>query len=68
MIGDKRLEMPETVDESLAIYETFGLSHIGLVADKVQIYNACKLVELNNELYNKLQDLEDRINKLDGED
>ena len=51
MIGDKRLEMPETVREAGCLMREFGFKTIGLVSDEVTMFNAVRLVELNNQVF-----------------
>jgi hypothetical protein len=48
MFGDKRLEMPVTVGEAWAILKQFGIKYNG--TDFV-FENACRLVELNNQVF-----------------
>lgn len=56
MFGDKRLEMPKTCGDCYVIHRIFsmGYSPVGN-AGKFMFPNACRLVELNNEVYEKLQ-------------
>lgn len=56
MIGDKKLEMPFTVKEAREIYKYFRIEYhmVGPAADNF-FPNANRLVELNNEVYDKLQ-------------
>jgi hypothetical protein len=54
MIGDKRLEMPKTVGDCSRIFKEFQLKNVH-VADEAFFPNARRLVELNNEIYEKLQ-------------
>lgn len=57
MIGDKLLNMPINISDASKIYSEFGLKHYSF--DEIQCktleeyiyYNACKLVEINNEIY-----------------
>jgi hypothetical protein len=48
MFGDKRLEMPKTVGEAWAILKQFGIKYNG--TDFI-FENACRLVELNNQVF-----------------
>jgi hypothetical protein len=54
MIGDKRLEMPKSVKDVNArrmVYETFGIE--GSDDATTNYLDACKLIELNNEVYDR---------------
>ena len=68
MFGERKLELPSginIVEEAESILKEFGFeirSCYGIVS------TARRLIELNNEVYDKVQDLEDRINKIDGEE
>jgi len=57
MFGDKRLEMPETVGDCSRIFKAFGLKNVH-VSDEAFFPNACRLVELNNAVYDKLHSCE----------
>jgi hypothetical protein len=48
MFGDKRMEMPGTVGEAWAILKQFGIKYNG--TDFI-FENACRLVELNNQVF-----------------
>ena len=50
MFGDKRLEMPGTVGEAWEVLKQFGIKYNG--TDLI-FKNACRLVELNNEVYER---------------
>lgn len=65
MLGDKRLEMPKTVGEALAIHGEMGIkcSAVGQCGEHL-FANANRLVELNNEVYNKIQELNNTIEEL----
>lgn len=58
MIGDKRLEIPETVGECLKIHRDLGLQCdcAGSAAEYL-FDNAKRIVELNNEVYEKINKL-----------
>jgi hypothetical protein len=73
MIGDKYLFIPRTKEEVSKIYDEIGLKHYSF--DEIQCktleeyicYNACKLVEINNELYDKFKNptwLREKLNSL----
>lgn len=67
--GSQRLEMPKICGDCFKIYKMFGVQYqVGGPGSDMLFPNANRLVKLNNEVYDKLQDLEDRINKPDGED
>jgi hypothetical protein len=51
VLGDKRLEMPKTHDDMDTIINLFNLAHGTSATDWV---NTRRIVELNNELYDKL--------------
>jgi hypothetical protein len=53
MIGDKKLAEPLTVSDAISTLKSFGFNTTGLVADVVRIFNAKRLVELNNEVYER---------------
>jgi molybdate-binding protein len=53
MFGDKRLEMPETNEGCLDLLESFGFNIVNDLA-----HNARRLIELNNEVYDKLHSRE----------
>lgn len=55
MIGDKRLEMPKVGWDCKEIYNYFGLKGVRTMDDEF-FPNARRLVELNNEIYDKLHD------------
>jgi hypothetical protein len=48
MFGDKRMEMPGTVREAWEVLKQFGIKYNG--TDLV-FENACRLVELNNQVF-----------------
>jgi hypothetical protein len=54
LIGDKRLEMPNTVGDCSKIFKEFQLKNVH-VSDEAFFPNARRLVELNNEIYGKLK-------------
>ncbi|MEN6313271.1 MAG: hypothetical protein ABFD25_03365 [Clostridiaceae bacterium] len=54
MIGDKRLDMPKVGWDCKEIYDYFGLKGVKVMSDEF-FPNAERLVELNNEVYDKLQ-------------
>ncbi|MDD5065019.1 MAG: hypothetical protein PHQ35_09730 [Phycisphaerae bacterium] len=51
MIGDKRLDMPETLNDAIDIIDSFGMEN-GRV--NIVLHNARRLVEINNEVYDRL--------------
>jgi len=53
LIGDKRLEMPKDVDDARVIIHNFYM--VWPDSTKDLMHNAKRLVELNNEVYDKLQ-------------
>lgn len=56
MIGEKLLSFPEDIDSARVIIS--GMFFMVCPEDKESImHNAKKLVELNNEVYNKIQKL-----------
>jgi hypothetical protein len=61
LIGDKRLDMPKTYSETFLILERFCFA----MSDSKNLneHNARQLVRLNNEVYDKLQHLEDVFTK-----
>lgn len=52
MIGDKLLSVPKTVGEAKNIHNELGLG-CNIVKDDYLFDNAYKLVEMNNEIYDK---------------
>jgi len=52
MFGNKRLEMPKDVDSCRIIMHNFGLVWPDSTTDLM--HNAKRLVELNNEVYDRL--------------
>jgi hypothetical protein len=54
MIGDNRLDMPETLAEAIGIILNFGLVYCSIEKDEHTMFNANKLAYLNNEVYDKL--------------
>jgi hypothetical protein len=57
MFGDKRLEMPKTGGDCSKIYEAFGFITAHILDDGF-FPNAKRLVELNNEVYDRLHSKE----------
>ena len=55
MIGDKRMEEPNTESETMDILEHFQILH-DPKDYTFNMINALQLVELNNEVYEKIQD------------
>jgi len=69
MIGEKRLDMPETVGECYLVLECFGIGCIAPDCEyKATIIkdNARKLVEHNNEVYEKMQLLEQAAEEIEN--
>ena len=56
MFGDKRLEMPKDVDSCRIIMHNFGLVWPDSTSDLM--HNVKRLIELNNEVYDKLHSCE----------
>lgn len=59
MIGDKRLEMPETNEGCFDLLESYGFNLANGLSD-----NAERLVKLNNEIYDKLQSEAQKIHDI----
>ena len=57
MFGDKRLEIPKTVGDCSRIFKAFDLKNVH-VSDEAFFPNARRLVELNNEVYDRLHSCE----------
>lgn len=53
MLGDKRLEMPKTIEDAKKIFHEFVLI-TACTDEQVLFGNACRIFELNNEVYAKL--------------
>jgi len=58
MIGDKRLEMPKTIGDAIGIILNMGLQYHSVIDDVFTVHDAKKLVELNNEVYDKTNSCE----------
>lgn len=75
MIGDKRLEMPKSYKEAFYIHKLFGICAPNpILEEKTLMKNAASLVKINNEVYEKLekedkkiQSLFESINRLEDE-
>ena len=50
-IGDRLLNIPSTLGDAFEVHQLLGLQC--RVSDEFIFVNACKLVETNNELYDK---------------
>lgn len=61
MIGDKRMEEPKTESETMDILEHFQILH-DPKDYTFNMINALQLVELNNEVYEKMQESTNKIN------
>ncbi|MFW9968606.1 MAG: hypothetical protein ACFFDF_00300 [Candidatus Odinarchaeota archaeon] len=63
MLGEKKLEMPDNINEAEIIFGLLGLNRqcesMGIV-----ISNARRLVELNNEMYEIIQETNNNIGDL----
>jgi hypothetical protein len=57
MFGDKRMEMPKDVGWACEIYQLFGLN-FSRTDSSILVSNARRLVDLNNEIYDKLHSCE----------
>lgn len=65
MLGEKKLDMPKTHEDCYKIYEMFRMRYSIIFPEGRHIfYNARRLVTLNNEVFEKLND----INKKSIED